>query len=194
MLLEDEEQALAPVVREDLSVIHRQAQRVTRLVQSLLSFARPGAPERTPVDINKAVDEILLLAEKQLAKAGVRIVAALDRSLPHTLADASALEQVLLNLITNAQQAIGGPGEIRIVTREAPTPGGWIELVVFDTGPGIPPEICAKIFDPFFTTKPGGTGLGLSITHRIVQDHGGTIEVESTPGQGTEFLLRFPPV
>jgi PAS domain S-box-containing protein len=190
MLMEDE--GLAPVVREDLGVIHRQAQRVARLVKSLLSYARPMSSERMPVDVNRAVEEILLLAEKQLAKAGVRIAVALDRSLPQTIGDPSALEQVLLNLITNAQQAIEGTGEIRIVTRGAPARSGWIELVVSDTGRGIPPEAAARIFDPFFTTKPGGTGLGLSITHRIVQDHGGTIEVVSSLGEGTEFVVRFP--
>jgi PAS domain S-box-containing protein len=189
MLLENEE--LSPVVREDLGVIHRQAQRVARLLQSLLSYARPLTSEPVAVDVNRAVDEILALAETQLAKAGVRIVTTLDRSLPPTFGDSSALEQVVLNLITNARQAMDGEGEIRIVTRMAAGESGWIELVVADTGPGIPPEIVSKIFDPFFSTKATGTGLGLSITYRIVRDHGGTIDVRSTPGHGTEFILRF---
>jgi PAS domain S-box-containing protein len=189
MLLENED--LAPVVREDLAVIHRQAQRVARLLQSLLSYARPTTSEPVAIDINRAVDEILALAETQLAKAGVRIATTLDRSLPSTVGDPSALEQVVLNLVTNARQAMEGGGEIRIITRRAAGDCGWIELVVADTGPGIPPEIASKIFDPFFSTKATGTGLGLSITYRIVRDHGGTIDVRSTPGHGTEFILRF---
>jgi PAS domain S-box-containing protein len=193
MLLEDEEQGLAPGVREDLGVIHRQAQRVVRLVQSLLSYARPMASSRTAVDVNRAVDEVLLLAERQLTKGGVRLVASLDRSLPPTFGDVSALEQVLLNLVTNARQAIEGAGEICILTRGAPAHPGWIEVVVSDTGPGIPAEIVSRIFDPFFTTKATGTGLGLSITQRIVQEHGGVIEVAPSRGQGTVFVLRFPP-
>jgi PAS domain S-box-containing protein len=190
MLLENDD--LSPTVREDLGVIHRHAQRVARLVQGLLSYARPMTSEPTAIDVNRAVDEILALAETQLAKAGVRIVAMLDRSLPPTVGDPSALEQVVLNLVTNARQAMDGEGTIRIVTRMAAGRAGWIELVVADTGPGIPPDIAAKIFDPFFSTKATGTGLGLSITYGIVRDHGGTIDVRSTPGQGTEFILRFP--
>jgi PAS domain S-box-containing protein len=192
MLLEDEQHKLAPEVREDLVVIHRQAQRVARLVQSLLSYARPVTRPRTAVDVNQAVEEVLLLAERQLTKGGVRLVASLDRGLAPTFGDVSALEQVLLNLITNARQAMEGAGEIRVVTRPAPAHPGWIELVVSDTGPGIPTEIVSKIFDPFFTTKASGTGLGLSITQRIVQEHGGVIEVAASRGAGTVFVIRFP--
>jgi two-component system NtrC family sensor kinase len=152
------------------------------------------ATQRVPVDVNRAVDEILLLAEKQLTKAGVRIVARLDRGLPPTLGDPSQLQQVVLNLLSNAQQAIAGAGEIRIVTRAASAPAGWIELIVSDTGPGIPPDVLSRIFDPFFTTKSEGTGLGLSITQRIAHEHGWEIQVRSTPGAGTDFMVRFPPV
>jgi len=192
MLLEEADtQALAPVVREDLQVIHRQAQRMARLVKSLLAYARPMAPQRGPVDVNRVVDEVLLFAEKQLAKAGVRVVATLDRGLPQIVGDGNQLEQVLLNLLTNAQQAIDGAGEIRIETRSALRPAGDIELIVADTGRGIPEELLSKIFEPFFTTKTAGTGLGLSITSRIVKEHGWTIHVRSVPGEGTEFTLSL---
>jgi two-component system, NtrC family, sensor kinase len=117
------------------------------------------------------------------------VVASLDRGLAPTFGDVSALEQVLLNLITNARQAMEGAGEIRVVTRPAPAHPGWIELVVSDTGPGIPAEIVSKIFDPFFTTKASGTGLGLSITQRIVQEHGGVIEVAASRGAGPVFVI-----
>ena len=106
--------------------------------------------------------------------------------------DANALQQVLINLVTNARDALGGRGEIVIATaRGAGRPAG-VRLTVRDSGPGIPREILAKIFDPFFTTKPSGTGLGLSISYGIVRDHQGTIEVQSEPGRGTTFALSFP--
>jgi signal transduction histidine kinase len=159
----------------------------------LLSFARPTAPERGPVDLNHVVDEIVLLAEKQLSKTGIRLTTALDRSLPPVRGDSSALQQVVLNLVTNANQAMTATGgEVRIATRRAPDDPRWIELTVDDTGPGIPPDLVTKIFDPFFTTKPDGTGLGLSITYRIVTDHDGTVGVRSAPGEGTEFRIRLP--
>jgi signal transduction histidine kinase len=143
------------------------------------------------MDLNRVVDETMLLVQKQLSQGGVRITTSLDRSLPSIVGEQNALEQVLLNLIKNAEQAISGDGEIRIVTRAAVRPG-WVELIVADTGPGIPAEYLSRIFDPYFTTKATGTGLGLSIISRIVDEHGGTIEVYSRPGQGAEFVLGFP--
>jgi PAS domain S-box-containing protein len=192
MLMEGEDQPLSATVREDLGVIQRQVQRVGRLVNGLLSYVRPSESDLRPVDLNDVVGEMLMLAQKQFSKEGVQISAALDRSLPRIVGDQSSLEQVLLNLITNAQQALKRSGEIRISTRPSATRTGWVELVVADTGPGIPAEIVSRIFDPYFTTKATGTGLGLSITSRIVEDHGGTIEVRSKPGEGTEFILGFP--
>jgi hypothetical protein len=192
MLLESEDAQLPATVREDLGVIHRQVQRVSRLVAGLLSYARPTVPQRRPLDVNRVVDEVLLLAHKQLSKQGVRVSATLDRSLPPILGDEGAVQQVLINLITNAQQAIDRTGEVVITTRLAANRPGWLELVVADTGRGISPEYRARIFDPYFTTKEMGTGLGLSITHRIVEEHEGTIEVHSRPGGGTEFVLGFP--
>ena len=191
ILLEAEEETLSPTVRDDLGVIHHHVERVIRLVHGLLSYARPSERERRPMDLNHVVDETMLLVQKQLSKGGVRITTSLDRSLPPIVGEQNALEQVLLNLIKNAEQAIGGNGEIRIATRTAARPG-WVELIVADTGPGIPAELLSRIFDPYFTTKATGTGLGLSIISRIVDEHGGTIDVSSRPGQGAEFVLGFP--
>jgi PAS domain S-box-containing protein len=192
MLLETEDEPLPATVRDDLGAIHRQTQRVSRLVAGLLSYARPTASQRRLVDVNRVVDEVLLLAQKQLSRHGVRISATLDRSVRPIGGDESALQQVLINLMTNAQQAIDGTGEVLITTRPAGNRPGWVEVLVADTGHGIPAEHRSKIFDPYFTTKQTGTGLGLSITHRIVEEHGGTIEVHSRPGGGTEFVLSFP--
>jgi PAS domain S-box-containing protein len=180
-------------VREDLQVLHRQTQRVARITQGLLTFARRSSGERGPVDLNHIVRETLLLAERQIAKGGVELTVDLARDLPAVLGDADTLQQVVLNLVTNARDAVvAAGGEIRIITRRRQGQPSIVELVVADTGPGIAPEDIARIFDPFFTTKPTGTGLGLSITHGIVREHGGTIDVESAPGRGSRFILSFP--
>jgi PAS domain S-box-containing protein len=189
-LLLAEAAALDESVRDDLRVLHRQTQRVARITQGLLSFARQSGHARAPVDLNHIVRETQMLVQSQVAKSGVRFVVDLAPALPAVLGDADTLQQVVLNLVTNARDALQGPGEIRITTRMADA--GKIELVVADTGPGIAPEDLARVFDPFFTTKETGTGLGLSITHGIVSEHRGTIDVESAPGQGTRFILTFP--
>ena len=193
MLLEDMDAGALPTgFREDLQVLHRHAQRVARLAQGLLSFARHTPGARVAVDLNRVVDDVLLLARPQITKSGVTIRVGLHPALPSVAADSNSLQQVVLNLITNAWEALDGTGEIRIETRPAGDAPDRVELVVEDTGRGIPAEDRERIFDPFFTTRPTGTGLGLSITHGIVQEHGGTIHVESEPGKGTRFLISLP--
>jgi signal transduction histidine kinase len=129
--------------------------------------------------------------KKPLGADNVRVLASLDRALPPLLGDPNTLHQVLMNLLTNAREAMPEGGEIRIETAPSDRPG-WIRLHVADTGPGIPAEELSKIFDPFYTTKRTGTGLGLSVTYGIIQEHGGTIDVKSRPGAGTTFTLDFP--
>jgi two-component system cell cycle sensor histidine kinase/response regulator CckA len=193
-LMLTDETGLSEEAREDLRVLHRQAQRVARITQGLLSFARRSSGDTVPVDLNHVVNETVMLVERQFTKAGVRVQVHLAPDLPAILGDADALQQVVLNLVTNARDALGGGGELRIATavRQAEPP--MVELVIADTGPGIAPEHLTHVFDPFFTTKSTGTGLGLSITHGIVREHRGTIDVRSAPGQGTRFVLTFPSV
>ena len=191
MLLESESAPLPPDVAEDLKVIHRHAQRVARIAQGLLSFARHSAGERGRVDLNQVVDETLLLAEKMIVKDGLTLQRALTPGLPPIWGDANALQQVVMNLVTNARDAVKGGGEISVETSAVAEPPGGVQLVVRDSGPGIPPEILPKIFDPFFTTKAEGTGLGLSISYGIVREHQGTVDVQSAPGRGTTFVLTF---
>ena len=191
MLLDAEQQQLPAQVLEDLQVLHRASQRVARIAASLRSFARHSPGDRVPLDLNAVVDESLQLMQKPLAADNVQIVASLDRGLPPILGDATTLHQVLMNLLTNAREAMPTGGQIRIETGPAERPG-WIRLLVADTGPGIPAEEVSKIFDPFFTTKRTGTGLGLSVTYGIIQEHGGTVDVQSRPGAGTTFILSFP--
>jgi len=190
-LLDAESHALPEDVTEDLRVIHRHAQRVARIAHGLLSFSRHSSGEQGRVDLNRVVDETLLLVEKMIVKDGAGIRRALAPDLPPVWGDANALQQVVMNLLTNARDAVKGGGEISIETRATAEPSGGVQLIVRDTGPGIPPEVLPKIFDPFFTTKAEGTGLGLSISYGIVRDHQGTVDVQSTPGEGTTFVLTF---
>jgi PAS domain S-box-containing protein len=191
MLLEAEGQELPAEMRKDLDVILRHARRVTSITQGLLSFARRSSEIRGPVNLNRVADEIVQLARKDMGHARVEMTVKLDETVPDILADANAIGQVLLNLLTNARGAMPEGGEITVETSHLPASRS-VRLVVRDTGSGIPPEILPKIFDPFFTTKPEGTGLGLSISHGIIHDHHGTVSVHSEVGKGTTFTLTFP--
>jgi hypothetical protein len=192
MLLEAESRALPEDVRDDLRVVHRHAQRVSRIAHGLLSFARQPPGEHGAVDLNRLVEETLLLIEPQLVSRRIVVDRTLAPGLPVVWGDGNALQQVLMNLLTNARDAMREGGKISIETARAADPSGGVRLAIQDTGPGIPPEVVARIFDPFFTTKPDGTGLGLSISYGIARDHQGTIDVHSVPGQGATFVLALP--
>jgi PAS domain S-box-containing protein len=191
MLLDAEQQTLPAQVLEDLQVLHRASQRVARIAASLRSFARHTPDERVPLDLNAVVEASLQLVRKPLEADNIKIVARLQPALAPILGDAATLHQVLMNLLTNAREAMPNGGQISIETAPAERPG-WIRLLVADTGAGIPAEDVSRIFDPFFTTKRTGTGLGLSVTYGIIQEHGGTVDVQSRPGAGTTFILSFP--
>jgi protein-histidine pros-kinase len=192
MLEEAGEAAMPASVRDDLAVLQRNAERVGRITQALTSFARPAGSVRKPTDLNLVAQETLLLFEKHATKAGLRVVRQLTSGLPLVEADANELQQVLLNLLNNARDALGRQGEILVETGSAAGRPGWVRLAVSDTGPGIAPELRERIFLPFFTTKTGGTGLGLAISHRIVRDHHGVLEVTSEPGGGSTFSIILP--
>ena len=193
MLLEAESQALPPSVLADLHVLHRHAQRVGKIAQGLLSFSRWSPGARGTVDLNTLVEDTLLLVEKHLSRSSIIVKRSLASWLPTVEGDANALQQVVLNLLTNAGDVLSAGGEISIET--APVldgSGGVARLTIRDNGPGVPPEVLPRIFDPFFTTKAEGTGLGLSISYGIIKEHQGTIDVQSRPGEGTTFVLTLP--
>lgn len=191
MLLDAEQQQLPDQVREDLQVLHRASQRVARIAASLRSFARHSPGERLPLELNAVVEESLQLLRKPLAADNVEITARLDPALPPILGDAITLHQVLMNLLTNAREAMPDGGRIRLETGPAER-SGWVRLLIADSGSGIPADEISRVFDPFFTTKRTGTGLGLSVTYGIIQEHGGTVDVQSQPGAGTTFVISFP--
>ncbi len=192
MLLEAEGEELPAEMRKDLEVILRHARRVASITQGLLSFARQSSGVRAPVNLNRVVEEILQLVRKDMDRAHVQVTLRRDELLPEIMADANAIGQVLLNLLTNARRAMPDEGgEITIETGYDPEARS-VRLVVRDTGTGIAPEILLKIFDPFFTTKPDGTGLGLAVSHGIIHDHQGSVDVESQVGKGTTFTVTLP--
>jgi PAS domain S-box-containing protein len=192
MLEEADEAGLPASIRDDLAVLQRNAERVGRITQALTSFARPAGALKKPTDLNAVAQETLLLFEKHAMKAGLRVVRHLTPGLPLVEADVNEMQQVLLNLLNNARDALGHQGEIRVETGLAADRTGWVRLAVSDTGPGIAPDLRERIFLPFFTTKTGGTGLGLAISHRIVRDHQGVLEVTSQPGGGSTFSILLP--
>lgn len=176
--------------------ISKEAERATNLARSLLTYARRPATEQTAFNLNELVREVTeLYAERYLAQ-GVEIRQQLDAALPDVIGNRSEIQQVCINLLTNAFQAIQGQrasGCITLLTER--TPVGGVTLKVQDDGPGIRPEDRERIFDPFFTTKPAGqsTGLGLAICRDLMEAHRGTLEVTSEYGQGALFCLNFPP-
>lgn len=191
MLLDADAHHLPQQVRDDLGVLQRHARRVARIAQGLLSFARRSPRDRRHVNLNQIVEETFVLLEKPLTRDGVRVRHLLESRLPGVLGNPNALQQVLVNLLTNARDAVSGAGDIEVRTTVS-ADGRDVRLLVRDTGPGIRPDVLSRIFDPFFTTKSEGTGLGLSISYGIVRDHQGTIDVESRLGEGTTFTLTFP--
>lgn len=180
-------------IRERLRVIAEESARAARIVQNLLTFARHYTPERRPCSLADQVRRVLELTGYQLAQDGVRVETSLEPC-PPVYADDNQLQQVLLNLVQNAHQAMREhPGE-RVLTLRVRTTEEHAVVEVLDTGPGIPPEILPKIFDPFFTTKPAGrgSGLGLSVSYGIVSEHRGRLRAENRPGGGAAFIVELP--
>jgi len=188
---------LLPPQLAEASKVFQEAERARRIVKNLLYFARENKPERIRVDLNEIVERTLALRSYELKVENIVVECALAPDLPETVGDPYQLQQVVLNLLVNAEQALlqeRGQGHVWIRTHRLP--GAKISLEVSDDGPGIPPEIASRIFDPFFTTKPSGigTGLGLSIVYGIVQQHGGEITFENQPGSGVKFVMEIPVV
>jgi hypothetical protein len=176
---------------ELLEKIERQTFRAAKIVSSLLNLARPSGGETGPVDLNVVVGDVLSLLEHQFRMSKVQVRRDLTESPVVVRGVEYKLQQVFLNLLLNARDAMPKGGWVSVATR---ADGGEALVEVADTGAGIPSEHLARIYDPFFTTKPegGGTGLGLSVTYGIVQEHGGKLLCESDVGQGTRFKLVLP--
>lgn len=180
---------------DSMEQIDSQIQRCKRITHNLLRFSRHTQSVIETIDINEFIGEVVELMEREARTSGIKFFTDLEENLPTLLSDPSQLQQVLLNMITNAMDAHDGTpyGTIRIHTRSDKNNEGVI-ISIADSGSGIAPENLAKIFDPFFTTKAvgKGTGLGLSICYSIIKRLGGNINVKSEAGEGTEFTMFLP--
>jgi signal transduction histidine kinase len=175
----------------DLEMIDRHGSRIAEIVRSLLAFSRKTAFELGDTDVNAVVQETLALVEKPFGKHGVKVLSTLDPRLPSVLGSRDHLQQVFLNLLTNARDAMPSGGTVTVRTYRA---NGHVVAEVEDTGVGMPEDVADRVFEPFFTTKQRehGTGLGLSVSQSILSAHGGHVEVESEPGQGALFRVTLP--
>jgi two-component system NtrC family sensor kinase len=175
-------------LQRNLSLIERETQRCSSIVRNLLDFARERPLQPRALDPRAPLDEALSLLDDQLKTHGI----VLERDLapvPEVVGDFGQLRQAFVNIAFNACEAMGSAGRLKVSTRAA---ADAVEVVIEDTGPGIPPDRLAKIFDPFFTTKEKGTGLGLSVVYGIIEKHRGSISVDSELGRGTAFTIRLP--
>jgi signal transduction histidine kinase len=180
-------------VRKRLDAMEEECDRASRIIRDLLVFARRKPPERRRTDVTEIIRATLALQAPDFELGKIRVVSELSPT-PPILADAHQLQQVLLNLFTNATHAMRGHGGRGVLTVRAARQGGEIVIHVEDDGPGIPSENLGRIFDPFFTTKGAGegTGLGLSLSIGIVEAHGGRMAAENLPGRGARFTIRLP--
>lgn len=172
-----------------LKDVREEVLRINRIVSDLLETARPKAPDFQLADLNATVEHAVIFARQQSLAKPVKVMFHKAEDLPPVEHDTGQINQVLLNLVLNAMQAIEGHGE---VTVDVEMRDGSAAVVIRDNGKGIAPEDLPNIFRPFFTTKGHGTGLGLSLAWRIVEDHGGRIEVESQLGKGSRFTVMLP--
>jgi two-component system, sporulation sensor kinase E len=178
-------------MKKGLATIITQVERITKVMNQLLAFARRRTPERRAVDFGEIVDDSLEMFQERIAHSHITVEKVIETPMPSVLADRDQLVQVLINLVMNGIHAMPEGGRLRMsLTRE----DSHVLLGVSDTGHGMPEEIRSKVFEPFFTTKDfgKGTGLGLTVVKGIIEEHGGTITVESVLNEGTTFWIRLP--
>jgi len=179
--------------RKDLETIVRETTRIRGIVQGILDFARETHMQKKPRKIDEVLDQTLEIVVHQQRFFGITLEKNYDPSLPEVVVDSNLMEQVFMNIILNAVDALHGSGTLTVKTRRH---NGWAEVEFSDSGTGMPEEILDKIFDPFFTTKDStegmGMGLGLAVSYGIVKNHNGDISVSSKEGQGTTFSIRLP--
>ncbi len=189
---------------QELEIIVAQTDRIATLIRQLLNFARPARMELRALDLQELLRTVLALTEHQIAKEGIAVTTDFETDVPPIVGDANQLEQAFLNIVINAWHAMPEGGRLALCVRAVPvsdrhrrvgrTTRPGVEVVVADTGTGIAPEHLPRIFDPFFSTKGvgKGTGLGLAICRRIIEDHHGSVDVESVVGRGTTFTIWLP--
>ena len=172
--------------------IQTASNKIEAVIQRVLDFSKPNIPKMVPIDINEAVQSAISLSTVTLRKSGIKIEVQLAPKLPLIFGDTHMIEQVILNLLTNADRAMDGYTENKRVVVSTAQMDTTVVIKVADTGPGVPVKIREKVFDPFFTTKPDGSGIGLSIVQRIIADHNGTIDIDSSQWDGAKFVIKLP--
>ena len=179
------------VLKEGMDIIIHETIRCKSIIQELLEFSREKEPKKSLTNINDIINRSLNILENEFLLHHVTVNNDLSGKLPDTYLDSNQMEQVFVNLLLNAIEAIQEKGVITIKSREDPS-RMQERVEITDTGCGISPEDIDRIFEPFFSTKPKGTGLGLAVSYGIVQNHQGDIEVFSQPGMGTRFTIKIP--
>ncbi len=168
--------------------------RLETLLQDVLTYSKQVPPSLEPCHINVIVRDMVDIYREDFQDSNISLNISLDPSLPQIEADAQQVKQVLINLFSNAKQAMYGGGKLTVETKPWPTASGMgAAITISDTGGGVAPEVVSNIFNPFFTTKREGTGLGLALSKRIVEGHGGEISVINREGEGLTFVLHLPP-
>ena len=166
--------------------------KIESIIQRVMDFSKPGQPQFVMTDMNHYIDDVTQLTAVTLRKNGIQLIKDFDPDIPECYAEPHLIEQVILNLITNASEAMKDfPGEKRIELSTC-RKGDRIVIGVRDTGPGIPVSRQSRIFDPFYTTKTNSSGIGLSICHRIIIDHGGTLKFSPSKTGGARFTIEIP--
>jgi PAS domain S-box-containing protein len=179
-------------VKEILEQLQSASNRIESVIKRVMDFSKPALPKLVSTDLNQAIENALKLSSVSLRKKGIKVQKNLNVSLPMGKADPYMIEQVILNLITNAADAMKDSVGDKLIEAQSLVRRNSIVLKISDSGSGIPLELVDKVFDPFYTTKNGSTGIGLSLAHRIITDHGGTLVVSTSRWGGAEFTIEIP--
>jgi PAS domain S-box-containing protein len=195
-LLEEELKEQGAVAKQGqryLNVLNAECRRLSVILDNFMKFARPGSIGPHAVNITMVIEHIVALMEFEAVERKVRLEYAVKEPLPPVRGEETAISQVFVNILVNALHAMPNGGLCRVMAEERTSYGArWVAVSVIDAGIGMKKEQLSRVFEPFYTTKASGTGLGLAIAHRIVQDHGGSIQISSMPGIGTTVVVMFP--
>lgn len=179
-------------LKDLLDKIQTASTKIESVIRRVMDFSKPSEPNLMHIDINKPIGDALELSSVMLRKSGIEIATELTENLPLCRADHQLIEQVILNLITNAAEAMKHMETKKKIMVSSSPDRGSVTVSVADSGPGVPAALAVKIFDPFFTTKKSSTGIGLSLCHRIISDHGGVLSVASSMLGGADFTFTIP--